>query len=223
MGDIVFYSDRLFRALLCTNAAADTADSADCHNVLTLILRAALYTALSRLRDELDQVFRAGSYALATGLTSFSVYNSDTIYYMNGIKRAGSHTGTIAHTSVGTSFGACTRKCCSHRTILYACIFVFFFCFLTGTCAFNESNLSYAFTCGNAHDRSDLVVYIRAAHRAGTYRSGSGSNCFCQSITACKSTATTVCTGQFLTDRNCTLIYFYFKFYTGDSEEYTDK
>ena len=62
---------------------ADTAHRACLHDILALVLRAALYNVLCVIRNQLDKVLRTCLYTLTAGLTGERIDTCHSVNHMD--------------------------------------------------------------------------------------------------------------------------------------------
>ena len=92
MCEEITYSNSSGLAVLFAEAAADTSYLAYVHQRFSFFVRITLNESLLFVWNQLDQMFRADSYAFAAGLAGFFVYNRDAVYEMYRVKRTGIYT-----------------------------------------------------------------------------------------------------------------------------------
>ena len=103
MGKEITYSNSSCLTVFLTETAADTSHLTYFHQRFSFFIGIALNKSLLLIRDQLDQMFWTCSNTFSTCLACLLVYNSNTINYMDCIKRTRLDTAPVPETSVGTS------------------------------------------------------------------------------------------------------------------------
>ena len=96
--------DGIVFTLFYAEIAADTSRAANLLNSRSLVVAGAADRILAVVGQKLDQMFRTGDHAFAAGLTGVPVDSCNTVDNVNGVKRAGFHTGTEPEAAEGTAF-----------------------------------------------------------------------------------------------------------------------
>ena len=137
--------NRILRAVLLTQMTSDTSYGTCLHDILALILGAALYNVLCLVRNKLDQMLRTCSNTFSTCLTYFLVNLRNAVHDMNRIKRTSLYTATVSKASVITGLRSAVRHECHGCTVLVAGILVIASCLLTGSRTLYKCYLALAF------------------------------------------------------------------------------
>ena len=182
----------ILRAVLLTQMTSDTSYGTCLHDILALILGAALYNVLCLVRNKLDQMLRTCSNTFSTCLTYFLVNLRNAVHDMNRIKRTSLYTAAVSKASVITGLRSAVRHECHGCTVLVAGILVIASCLLTGSRTLYKCYLALAFLGCHTHDLTDLGCNRRAADRTLIDRSLALCDCCCQTGTTGITTATTV-------------------------------
>ena len=175
------YSDRSCFTVLLTNATSDTSCLTDCQLYFSFCIGITAYKCLLLIWNQLDQVFWTCCDTFSTCFTCFFVNNSNSIYYMNCIKRTGSNTRTESKTSCITSFCSSILHHACHRTILNTCVIIIQTCFFAGSGTFYKSGLSLLCACCNTHDITDLCSNRCPTNRTSTDFCFTFYDCSCKS------------------------------------------
>ena len=135
----------ILRAVLLTQMTSDTSYGTCLHDILALILGAALYNVLCLVRNKLDQMLRTCSNTFSTCLTYFLVNLRNAVHDMNRIKRTSLYTAAVSKASVITGLRSAVRHECHGCTVLVAGILVIASCLLTGSRTLYKCYLALAF------------------------------------------------------------------------------
>ena len=147
------------------------------------------------IRNEFNDMSRAGSYTLAACLTLNIIDLSYAIDDMNGIKRTGLNAASVSEASISAFLGAAARYICHNRAVFYAAVIVIASGLFAGSGAFYESNLLSTLFCSYAHDLANLGSYRSATDRTSVNGSLALDDCCSQSGASCVAAATAVVSG----------------------------
>ena len=217
--------DTIERTVTLTHTAGDTSGRAGILDCLALQMVLAGNIVLLLIRNEIDDVLRAGLHAGTTGNTLFLINNSDTVYDVNCIEGTGLHTGAVTTAAECTFLLGAVWYDGKLGTICDTGIVVCLLRLRTVTLAANERNHLAGLVDRlrlDTHHLSDLLSDCSTANRTLGYGSFTVCDGLRTAITARESAGTTVVTRQTVSDLRFTLIYFNLKLLGSHAQEDAD-
>lgn len=222
---IIHDMDAIERTVTLAHTAGDTSGRAGILDCLALQMVLAGNIMLLLIRNEIDDVLRAGLHAGTTGHTLLLIDDSDTVYDVDCIECTGLHAGTV------TTAAECTFLLGTvwyDRKIGTVCDTGIVVCLLrlraVTLAAYERDHLAGLVDRLrlDTHHLSDLLSDRSTADRT----LGDGSFTVCDglrtAITARESAGTAVVTWQTVSDLRFTLIYFNLKLLGSHAQEDAD-
>ena len=196
----VLNNDRVGRALALALHAADAALVADLHDGSALIAAGACDENVLIIRNELDDLLRAGVNTRAAADTLFAIDLCNSVNDAHCAELAGICTVAEANagkTAVHVALAA-EQHCCLavFRTTVVKALRSMAF----GARAGNESDLLFHVACRNAHDLCDLRSGFGACRNTLVDRSFALCDRSGIAVAAGEAAAAAVCAGQALTN-----------------------
>ena len=192
----VLNDDRVGRALALALHAADAALVADLHNGSALIAAGACDENVLIVRNELDDLLRAGVNTRAAADTLFAIDLCNAVNDAHCAELAG--ICTVAEADAGKAAVhvalAAEQHCC--LAVLRAAVVKAFGGMAFGARAGNESDLLLHVACRNAHDLCDLCSSFGACRNTLVDRSLTLCDRGGIAVTAGETAAAAVCAGQ---------------------------
>ena len=217
--------DTIERTVTLAHTAGDTSGRAGILDRLALQMVLAGNIVLLLIRNEIDDVLRAGLHAGTTGHTLLLIDDRDTVYDVNCIEGTGLHAGAVTTAAEGTFLlGAVWYD----RKLGTICDTGIVICLLrlraVALTAYERHHLVRLIDrLGlHAHDLSDLLSDRSTANRTLGYGSFTVCDGLRTAITARESAGTTVVTRQTVSDLRFTLIYFNLKLLGSHAQEDAD-
>ena len=152
MGEETVYMNSIMLASLLALVAANTANLADTHNVLALVVVVTANCMAMIVWNQLNQVVWTGGNTLAAGLAGLLVYQRNAINNMDCIKWAGLYAGAKAHTAIAAGLRTTAWDKCHRCTLIDTGVLVHLLCILASAMTLYKGYLADALLCSDTHD-----------------------------------------------------------------------
>ena len=221
--EVILNGDRAVRTGLLTLHTADTAVGAVLAHVCALVVVGAFNDHAYGIVEKMDNAVGTLAYANATADTLLGIDASYVILNGNGVLRADLGTVSVAEAGEGAELVAAVRHICGTAGLL-SLVVVLLQVDAAGTVAGYECNLLNDVLCLNAEDGCDILCgSVTAGNTEIGLVGGLFRKSLCISVTSGVAASSAVCTGQTVTDSNCSLVLLYCKERGGNRKKHRAK